>query len=49
MRVKTLSKIKQSTLEKLFMQLGTNFRFIKILIMHAHVLHDLKTRSKRSS
>jgi hypothetical protein len=36
-----LSKIKQFTLEKLFKQLGTNFRFIKILIMHAHVLHNL--------
>jgi hypothetical protein len=38
---KTLSKIKQFTLEKLFKQLGTNFRFIKILIMHAHILHGL--------
>jgi hypothetical protein len=28
-------------LEKLFKQLGTNFRFNKILIMHAHVLNDL--------
>jgi hypothetical protein len=38
---KNLSKIKQFTLEKWFKQLGTNFRFIKILIMHAHVLNDL--------
>jgi hypothetical protein len=37
----TLPKIKQFTLEKLFKQLGTNFRFIKILIMHAHTLNDL--------
>jgi hypothetical protein len=36
-----LSKIKQFTLAKLFKQLGTNFRFIKILIMHAHALNDL--------
>jgi hypothetical protein len=33
--------IKQFTLEKWFKQLGTNFRFIKILIMHAHALNDL--------
>jgi hypothetical protein len=46
---KTLSKIKQFTLAKLFKQLGTNFRFIKILIMHAHALYDLTTRSKRRS
>jgi hypothetical protein len=38
---KILSKIKQFTLEKWFKQLGTNFRFIKILIMHAHALNDL--------
>jgi hypothetical protein len=38
---KTLSMIKQFTLEKLFKQLGTNFRFNKILIMHAHALNDL--------
>jgi hypothetical protein len=38
---KTLPKIKQFTLEKLFKQLGTNFWFIKILIMHAHALNDL--------
>jgi hypothetical protein len=29
------------TLAKLFKQLGTNFRLIKILIMHAHALYDL--------
>jgi hypothetical protein len=46
---KTLSKIKQFTLEKLFKQLGTNLRFIKILIMHAHALYDFTTRSKRRS
>jgi hypothetical protein len=28
-------------LEKLFKQLGTNFRFNKILIMNAHALSDL--------
>jgi hypothetical protein len=38
---KTLPKIKQFTLEKLFKQSGTNFWFIKILIMHAHALNDL--------
>jgi hypothetical protein len=38
---KTLPKIKQFTLEKLFKPLGTNFRFIKILIMHTHTLNDL--------
>jgi hypothetical protein len=38
---KTLSKIKQFTLEKLFEQVGIYFRFIKILIMHAHALNDL--------
>jgi hypothetical protein len=37
----TLSKIKQFTLEKLFKQARTNFRFNKILIMDAHVLNDL--------
>jgi hypothetical protein len=31
-----LSEIKQFTLANLFKQLGTNFRFIQILIMHAH-------------
>jgi hypothetical protein len=46
---KTLSTIKQFTLEKLFKQLGTNFMFNKILIMHAHALYDLTTRSKRRS
>jgi hypothetical protein len=46
---KTLSKIKQFTLEKLFKQLGTKFRLIKILIMHAHALTTLHTRSKRHS
>jgi hypothetical protein len=35
---KTLSKIKQFTLEKLFKQLRVNFRFIKILFMHALAL-----------
>jgi hypothetical protein len=38
---KTLPKIKQFALEKLFKHSGTNFRFIKILNMHAHVLNDL--------
>jgi hypothetical protein len=38
---KNLSKIKQFTLAKIFEQLGTNFRFTKILIMHAHALNDL--------
>jgi hypothetical protein len=38
---KILSKIKQFTLEKWFKLLGTNFRFIKILIMHAHALNAL--------
>jgi hypothetical protein len=38
---KTLPKIKQFTLEKLFEQLGTNFRFNMISIMHAHALNDL--------
>jgi hypothetical protein len=46
---KTLSTIKKFTLEKLFKQLGTNFRFNKILIMHAHALYDLTTRSERHS
>jgi hypothetical protein len=44
---KTLSKIKQFTLDNLFKQLRVSFRFIKILIMHAHALYDLPTRSKR--
>jgi hypothetical protein len=38
---KTFSKIKQFTLDKLFKQLRVSFRFIKILIMHAHALYDL--------
>jgi hypothetical protein len=38
---KTLFKIKQIFLENLFKQTGTNFRFNKILIMHAHVLNNL--------
>jgi hypothetical protein len=38
---KTLSKIKQFTLEKWFKQLGDNFRFSQILNMHAHALNDL--------
>jgi hypothetical protein len=38
---KTLTKINQITYKNLFKQLGTNFRFNKILIMHAHVLNDL--------
>jgi hypothetical protein len=46
---KNLPKIKQFTQEKLFKQLGTNFRFIKIFIMHAHALMTLHTRSKRRS
>jgi hypothetical protein len=37
----TLSKIKQFTLEKLFKQARTNFRFNMILIMNAHILNDL--------
>jgi hypothetical protein len=41
--------IKQFTLEKLFKHLETNFRFNKILIMHAHALNDHSTRSKRRS
>jgi hypothetical protein len=44
---KTLPSIKQFTLDKLFKQLRVNFRFIKILIMHALALYDLPTRSKR--
>jgi hypothetical protein len=46
---KTLSKIKQFTLDKLFKQLRLNFRFIKIIIVHAHALYDLPTRSKTRS
>jgi hypothetical protein len=38
---KTLSKINQFTLEKLLKQAMANFRFNKILIMHAHALNDL--------
>jgi hypothetical protein len=38
--------IKQFTQDKLFKQLRLNFRFIKILIMHAHALYDLPTRFK---
>jgi hypothetical protein len=38
---KTLPKIKQFTLDKLSKQLRVNFKFIKILIMHAYVLNDL--------
>jgi hypothetical protein len=38
---KTLSKINQFTLEKLHKQAMANFRFNKILIMHAHALNDL--------
>jgi hypothetical protein len=38
---KTLSKIKQFTLDNLFKQLGTNFRFNKILIMYARALNDV--------
>jgi hypothetical protein len=44
---KTLSKIKQFTLEKWFKQRGTNFRFIKILIMHAHALNDLTPKDPK--
>jgi hypothetical protein len=35
---KSSSKIKHFTLDNLFKQLRASFRFIKILIMHAHVL-----------
>jgi hypothetical protein len=38
---KTLLKIKQFTLAKLFKHLRVNFRFVKILIMHAHALNGL--------
>jgi hypothetical protein len=38
---KTLSKINQITLENLLTQAMANFRFNKILIMHAHALNDL--------
>jgi hypothetical protein len=37
---KTLPKIKQFTLAKLLKHLRVNFRFTKILIMHAHALND---------
>jgi hypothetical protein len=38
---KTLSKIKQFTLKNYSSNWGTNFRFIKTLIMHSHALNDL--------